>query len=101
MVMLLIGELKEMTQTAYVIDLESKAHWKIRPIWPLLFDYLVIELDAAEYQYTIIGRPNKENLWIMARSAQIPEELYKKLIKKAVEKGYDQSKIKRVQQYWE
>ena len=61
------GVRKEMTQKAFVVDSKTHAHWKIRPLWPFLFDYLVLDLDEQDYQYTVIGRPNKANLWIMAR----------------------------------
>ena len=94
------GELKKMTQTAYIIDQETKAYWKVRPLWPLLFDYLVIGLDSKDYQYTIIGRPNKENVWIMARSATIPDSLYEKLLNEAVQSGYERHKIIKVLQKW-
>ena len=94
------GSLKKMTQKAYVIDQETKAHWKIRPLWPFLFDYLVIDLEESEYQYTMIGRPNKANLWIMARTPSLPDAVYQKLIKKAGDAGYDISEIEKVPQSW-
>ena len=89
-----------MTQTAYVVDDETRAHWKIRPIWPLLFDYLIIDLDHENYEYTTIGRPNKANLWIMARSHEISPKLYNSLVEKAVIAGYDKTKIEKVEQNW-
>lgn len=94
------GKQKKMTQKAYVVDKKTSAHWKIRPLWPFLFDYLIIDLDTAQYEYTIIGRPNKENVWIMARKPQISEALYQDLVAKAVEAGYDASQIKKVTQEW-
>ena len=94
------GEFKEMTQKAYVVDEQTRGHWKIRPIWPLLFDYLVIDLDTENYEYTVIGRPNKANVWIMARSPHISDDLYRKLVRKVVSQGYDELEIKKVQQEW-
>ena len=94
------GPLKEMTQTAYIMDEETKAYWKIRPFWPLLFDYLVIDLDEENYQYTTIGRPGKQNLWIMARKPEISEGLLESLIHKAVKEGYRKESILKVRQEW-
>ncbi|MBC61102.1 MAG: hypothetical protein CMP11_01495 [Zetaproteobacteria bacterium] len=94
------GKKTHMTQTAYVVDDETRAHWKIRPIWPLLFDYLIIDLDHENYEYTTIGRPNKANLWIMARSHEISPKLYNSLVEKAVIAGYDKTKIEKVEQNW-
>lgn len=94
------GPKKEMTQTAYVVDQETNAHWKIRPLWPFLFDYLIIDLDEENYSYTTIGRPGRQNLWIMARTPKISEELYQRLIQKSVTAGYDETKIQKVPQEW-
>ena len=95
------GRLKHMTQTAYITDKKTNAYWKIRPIWPFLFDYLVIELDKENYQYTIIGRPNKANVWIMARTPEISDKLYNKLYLKVQNQGYDIKKLKKVPQTWQ
>ena len=94
------GRLKKMTQKAFVIDSETNAHWKIRPLWPFLFDYLIIDLDQKNYEYTVIGRPNKANVWIMARNPTMPEKVYQKLVNKIENDGYDISQLKRVPQKW-
>ena len=83
-----------------MVDKKTNAHWKVRPLWPFLFDYLIIGLDADQYEYTMIGRPNKENIWIMARQPKISDALYQDLVAKAVEAGYDAGQIKKVTQEW-
>lgn len=87
------GEKKEITQTGYIIDNITNAYWKVRPIWPLLFDFLVIYLDEEKYETTMIGRPQKDYLWIMSRKSQINDNQYEDLLKKAKSFGYDISKI--------
>ena len=69
-------------------------------IFYVLFDYLIIDLDHENYEYTTIGRPNKANLWIMARSHEISPKLYNSLVEKAVIAGYDKTKIEKVEQNW-
>ena len=95
------GPLKVMTQQAFVIDKETNAYWKIRPLWPFLFDYLVIDLESKDYSYTVIGRPNKQNLWIMAREPSLSEKVYNSILTKVEAMGYDLNAIIKVPQKWD
>lgn len=94
------GEQNEVSQQAWIVDEKTKAHWKIRPIWPLLFDYLIIALDERDYQYTVVGRPGRENMWLMARQPNLAPEVYERLIEKVVIAGYEREKIVRIRQEW-
>lgn len=62
----LTGPLKKIPQKATIYNSKSNAHWKVSPFWPLKFDYLVIAHDPA-YQWTVIGVPGGDKLWIMGR----------------------------------
>lgn len=81
------GPVKEIPQTATIFNQQTKAHWKVSPFWPLRFDYLVVAVDP-EYQWTAIGVPSQNYLWIMARSAVIAEAELEKIISKLSELGY-------------
>jgi apolipoprotein D and lipocalin family protein len=72
------GEKKEYTQKAFVHD-KSGSEWRIQFFWPLKFPYLILELDQ-EYSYTVIGVPNRDYVWIMAREKALSDEIYKDLI---------------------
>ena len=40
------GEVKEIPQSGWIHNTSTNAHWKVSPMWPLKFDYLI--LDRAE-----------------------------------------------------
>lgn len=61
------GPIKKIPQYAWVPDPNRATRWKVRPFWPLAFDYLVLYLDPA-YKATAIGVPSGNYLWVMARS---------------------------------
>jgi len=60
-------------------------------------DYLVMELDE-DYQWAMIGSSSPMFFWILSRTPQMEEEVYKMLLEKARERGYDLDPLVRVQQ---
>jgi len=84
---------KLMTQKGRVIDSESNAHWKISPLWPLKFNYYIIEL-SEDYSYTVIGTDSKNYLWIMVRREAYKGFDLEAVIDRQVDNGYDRDKIK-------
>jgi apolipoprotein D and lipocalin family protein len=78
--------------TAWVVDRESNAEWKVRFLWPLTSTYLVLELDP-EYQWAVVGTPGRNLLWILARDRQLTPEVYERILGLIEAQGYDRSKI--------
>ncbi len=64
------GELKKYPQTGWIDNKETNARWTISPFWPLKFTYLIIALDP-NYEWTAIGVPSQNYLWIMAKDPGI------------------------------
>jgi apolipoprotein D and lipocalin family protein len=91
------GQRKEYPQKAWVSDEETNAHWKVQPIWPLKFDYLIIALDP-EYKWTAIGVPSGAYLWIMASTPKITEVQLGEIINEVKAKGYPVQNIALVPQ---
>ena len=81
------GPLKKIPQKGYIENTQSNAHWKVSPIWPLKFDYLVIALDP-DYQWTAIGVPDQKYLWVMTRDPQFSKEHLEQVLKKIESNGY-------------
>jgi apolipoprotein D and lipocalin family protein len=69
----LTGPVKRLPQKAWILNRKTNAYWKVSPIWPLKFDYLVIGL-GENYEWTAIGVPNEAYLWVMVRDPQMPKE---------------------------
>ena len=93
------GEEKTYTPKGFVRDDGSNALWGMRFIWPIKADYRIVYLDE-DYSQTIIARQKRDFVWIMARTPEISEEDYARLIDFAASIGYDVSKIERVPQRW-
>lgn len=92
------GKLKEYHPTGFVLD-DSNAIWDMQFLWPFKADYRIVYVDAA-YQQTIIGRNQRDYAWIMARSPQIPESDYRRLVDMLAVEGYDIGEIRKVPQNW-
>jgi apolipoprotein D and lipocalin family protein len=55
-------------------------------------DYWILDL-ADDYSYSIVGTEDRQYLWILYRSPQIPANLYSQLIDKIAAMGFDVNKI--------
>lgn len=81
------GELKTITQKAWIENTKTNAHWKISPIWPIKLDYLVLEL-AKNYSWTAVGVPSGKYLWIMSREKKMNKESLRIILENLKGKGY-------------
>ena len=93
------GKEKEYNPKGFVKDTETNALWGMRFIWPIKADYRVVYLDE-DYTQTIIARQKRDFIWIMARTPEITDEDYDRLIEFSASIGYDVDKIERVPQSW-
>ncbi len=67
--------------------------------WPFWADYWVIDLDE-DYRYAVVGEPDRKYLWILSRTPAVDPELYRQIVQRIAEKGYDASKIVATRQEW-
>lgn len=72
---------------------------KIKVSFFLFFygDYYVMELDK-DYQWALIGSSSDKYLWILSRKPQMEKELYNELLERLKKRGYDVSKLIKVEQ---
>lgn len=93
------GEEKIHTPVGFVRNTETNAEWGMQFIWPIKADYRVVYLDD-DYTQTVIGRNKRDYLWIMARTPQISDADYDRLLALVADMGYDLSEIEKVPQQW-
>jgi apolipoprotein D and lipocalin family protein len=91
------GPEKKIPQKGFVYNQTTKAEWRVQPIWPLKFAYLIIDL-AKDYSDTVVGVPNRQYVWIMARQKTMTDVRYNELVKKLESLGYDIAKLQKVPQ---
>ena len=77
---------------AKVVDKNTGAKLKVTFFWPFYGDYWIINL-GANYDYSVVGTPNRKYLWILNRTPQMHDTLYAELVEFANSKGFDTEKI--------
>jgi apolipoprotein D and lipocalin family protein len=82
---------------AWVPDKNSSAKLKVQFFWPFSGDYWIMELDK-NYKYALVGDPSAKYLWILGRERKMDESIYKMLLKKAIDNGFDVKSIIKVEQ---
>lgn len=92
------GEINQATGKAWVDDKITNAKLKVRFFWPFSGKYWIIEL-GQNYEYAVVGHPDRDYLWILSRTPQMDGSLYQDLINKLVNKHrYDISKLQKTLQ---
>jgi apolipoprotein D and lipocalin family protein len=72
---------------------------RFAPAWlswlPMVWgDYWVIQL-APDYRYAVVGEPDREFLWVLARETQLSAADWSAIESKLKEQGYDPAKLVR------
>ena len=98
------GEVEQAKGVATVVDAKTNArltvvfdNWFAR-----LFgssregNYWILDLDP-EYRTAIVGTPDRRYLWILSRTPQLDEAMYRRLVERAQQLGYPVSDLIRAQ----
>lgn len=88
----LSGPLKVAKGRIKVVDAQSKAKLKVSFFWPFYGDYWIFDL-GPNYETAIVGAPDRDYLWFLSRTPQIPAETYLRLHQKAKDLGFDMSRL--------
>ncbi|HEX8734450.1 MAG TPA: lipocalin family protein [Pyrinomonadaceae bacterium] len=91
------GTIENATGTAKVVDKETNAKLKGSFAWFSSAPYWVIDLDE-NYQYAVVGNPERKNLWILSRTPEISAATYQKILRKIETAGYNPAKLEKTPQ---
>jgi len=91
------GSLQVATGKAYVVPNSNNAQLRVQFQWPFKGDYWVIALDE-DYQYAVVGHPQKKYLWILSRDPVMDAATYGRLVGIAAAKGYEVSRLVKTDQ---
>ncbi len=93
------GEWSEALGAARQIGEPTSAQLKVRfaPEWlsfiPMVWgDYWIIDLDS-DYQWVVVSEPQREYLWILSRTPQMPAATYQTLLGKLDKLGFDLKRL--------
>lgn len=91
------GEKSEAVGKAKIPNPNVPSKLKVSFFWIFYGDYFVLELDK-DYQWAVIGSSSDNYLWILSRTPQMDEKIYKSLLENLVKRGYDVTKLIEVEQ---
>lgn len=77
---------------ARVVDRATNSKLEVTFFWPFWGDYWIVELDP-EYRWAVVGSPDRDYLWILSRTPQLPEETMAELKQKISAQGFDLAKL--------
>ncbi len=86
------GKPKTANGKAKVVDKATGAKLKVTFFWPFYGDYWIIKL-GNNYEYSVVGTPDRKYLWILSRTPQIDDKLFNELIEFAKSKGFDTMRL--------
>jgi apolipoprotein D and lipocalin family protein len=90
----LSGTRKTIKGYAYPVDQGQNAKLKVKFFWfAPAGDYWIIDL-GADYEYVVVGNPDRKSLWILSRTPQMSKTVYDSLLEKLKLQAYDVSRLK-------
>ncbi len=77
---------------AFIVEGTGNSKLKVQFFWPFRGDYWIIEL-AEDYSHVVVGAPDRDYLWILARTPKIDESLYREIVARCAEKAFDVTRL--------
>jgi apolipoprotein D and lipocalin family protein len=86
------GKVKRTKGKAKVVDKNTGAKLKVTFFWPFAADYWILDL-GKDYDYAVVGTPNRKYFWILSRTSQMDDRLFSQLLESVKSKGFDVSNL--------
>lgn len=91
------GEEKKAKGKAVIVDKETNSKLKVSFFWPFYGKYWIIDL-AKNYEYAVVGHPNRKYLWILSRSKNMDQKLYSEITDRVQKMEFDISRLQKTPQ---
>lgn len=82
----------EATGTIKFKGAETLGQLEVAYYLPLYLDYNVLDIDD-DYQYALVSGSGMGYLWLLSRESSMPERMKQRFLHKAIELGFDISKL--------
>jgi apolipoprotein D and lipocalin family protein len=82
------GEWETAEGKAYFVETPDIGRLKVSFFGPFYGSYNIIELDEAEYRYSMVAGPDTSYLWILAREPTLEPEVLARLLNQAEALGF-------------
>lgn len=78
---------------AYFVQNTDVGHLKVAFFGPFYASYVIFLLDKAHYNYALVTGPNRDYLWILARTPQLSLQVQEQILQQAKEAGFATEKL--------
>lgn len=86
------GKTTSVTGTATPVPGSNNSRLKVRFFGPFAGDYWILDLDK-NYRWVAVGHPNRQYLWILARTPQLDPATLARIRTRLAAQGYDVSRL--------
>ncbi len=86
------GKPKSIRGKARVVDPDTNAKLSVTFFRPFSGDYWILAL-GPDYEYAVVGTPDRKYLWFLARTPAVSDDLYALFIGEASRQGFDTRRI--------
>jgi apolipoprotein D and lipocalin family protein len=91
------GKLRSNEGKAWVTDKESNSKLRVQFFWPFSGAYWIIDL-GKNYEYAVVGHPDRDYLWILSRKTSLRPEVYEGILQRLREQHYDLGPLRKTLQ---
>jgi len=86
------SKLRSAKGKAWVVDKSTNAKLKVSFFWPFSGAYWIIDI-GSDYEYAVIGHPDRQYLWILSRTQVMDESVYESILNRLKDQHYDTSRL--------
>ena len=86
------GKVAEARGRAWLAEPPDATRLKVTFFWPFRGDYWIIDL-GENYEYAVVGTPDRKYLWILGRTPALPADVYAGILERLKEQGFDSEKL--------
>lgn len=88
------GNVAEARGRAWPVDPADTTRLKVSFFWPFRGDYWIIDL-GENYEYAVVGTPDRNYLWILARQPKLSDDVYTGILRRVQLQGFEPERLRR------
>jgi apolipoprotein D and lipocalin family protein len=86
------GAVRIVRGSGRVVDPATNAKLEVTLEWPFRQDYWIVDLDP-DYRWVVVGSPNRDRLWILARTPTLDPAVYDAIVRRISELDFDPERL--------
>lgn len=91
------GKIDDAKGKAKIVDEQTNAKLKVSFFAFFYAPYWIIDLDK-DYQYAVVGHPDRKYLWILSRAPEMKDATYQNILRRIEALGYNPAKLEKTSQ---